>query len=173
MFRALTILFLSVSSVIYSQKISFSNETDLYEILINVKLLDSESKSPISFAEVFFPNKNIGAISDENGDIFLNFLESKIVETDSLKIVSQGYKTISTTAKVFYQFLKNTLDLKDYMVKLKRECKLKREILLGLDKFITCPYYITNKEIYVFEEKLASELVLRAGDLDILIVSRR
>ena len=72
-----------------------------------------------------------------------------------------------------YQFLKNTLDLKDYMVKLKRECKLKPEILLGLDKFITCPYYITNKEIYVFEEKLASELVLRAGDLDILIVSRR
>jgi hypothetical protein len=56
---------------------------------------------------------------------------------------------------------------------LKRECKLKPEILLGLDKFITCPYYITNKEIYVFEEKLASELVLRAGDLDILIVSRR
>ena len=72
-----------------------------------------------------------------------------------------------------YQFLKNSLELKDYMVKLKRECKLKPEILLGLDKFITCPYYITNKEIYVFEEKLASELVLRAGDLDILIVSRR
>ena len=108
MFRVLTILFLSASSVIYSQKISFSNETDLYEILINVKLLDSESKSPISFAEVFFLNKNIGAISDENGDIFLNFLESKVNDTDSLKIVSQGYKTISTTAKVFYQFLKNT-----------------------------------------------------------------
>ena len=33
--------------------------------------------------------------------------------------------------------------------------------------------YITNKEIYVFEEKLATELVLRAGDLDILIVSRK
>ena len=108
MFRVLTILFLSASSVIYSQKISFSNETDLYEILINVKLLDSESKLPISFAEVFFPNKNIGAISDENGDIFLNFLESKVNDTDSLKIISQGYKTISTTAKVFYQFLKNT-----------------------------------------------------------------
>ena len=71
------------------------------------------------------------------------------------------------------QFLKKNIQLKDYMVKLKRECKLKPEILLGLDKFITCPYYITNKEIYVFEEKLASELVLRAGDLDILIVSRR
>ena len=50
-----------------------------------------------------------------------------------------------------YQFLKRTLKLKDYMVKLKRECKLKPEILLGLDKFITCPYYITNKEIYVFK----------------------
>ena len=72
-----------------------------------------------------------------------------------------------------YTFIKNSLELQDYMVKLKRECKLKPEILLGLDKFITCPYYITNKEIYVFEEKLASELVLRAGDLDILIVSRR
>ena len=33
-----TILFLSASSVIYSQKISFSNETDLYEILTEIKV---------------------------------------------------------------------------------------------------------------------------------------
>ena len=40
-----------------------------------------------------------------------------------------------------YQFLKKNLQLKDYMVKLKRECKLKPEILLGLDKLIlTYPF---------------------------------
>ncbi len=110
---------------------------------------------------------------------FLKNHNSNYTKDDLSKFIKQTWRNIREEnpslrlTKNGYQFLKKTLKLKDYMVKLKRECKLKPEILLGLDKFITCPYYITNKEIYVFEEKLATELVLRAGDLDILIVSRR
>jgi|TARA_B100001964_G_C14100089_1_gene538885 hypothetical protein len=110
---------------------------------------------------------------------FLKNHNPNYTEKDFSKFLKQTWRNIREEnpslrlTKNGYQFLKKTLKLKDYMVKLKRECKLKPEILLGLDKFITCPYYITNKEIYVFEEKLATELVLRAGDLDILIVSRR
>ena len=110
---------------------------------------------------------------------FLKNHNPNYTEKDFSKFLKQTWRNIREEnpslrlTKNGYQFLKKKLKLKDYMVKLKRECKLKPEILLGLDKFITCPYYITNKEIYVFEEKLATELVLRAGDLDILIVSRR
>jgi len=110
---------------------------------------------------------------------FLKTHKPDYTPEDFTKFCKQAWRNIREEnpsmrlTKGGYQFLKRTLKLKDYMVKLKRECKLKPEILLGLDKFITCPYYITNKEIYVFEEKLATELVLRAGDLDILIVSRK
>ena len=105
-----------------------------------------------------------------------NKIEKRITQKDFDKMWKMVWRNIREEnpsmrlTKGGYQFLKKNIQLKDYMVKLKRECKLNPEILLGLDKFITCPYYITNKEIYVFEEKLASELVLRAGDLDILIV---
>ena len=161
MFRVLTILFLLASSVIYSQKISFSNETDLYEILINVKLLDSESKSPISFAEVFFPNKNIGAISDENGDIFLNYLESKVIDTDSLKIVSHGYKTISTTAKVFYQFLKNTDEI--YLSKAPETIS---EINVNTDNYLYGKVFSTRGPIQGATIKVKNSFVESKSDFE-------
>ena len=121
-------------------------------------MISQKKKLTIAFLKVHKPD-----YTEKDFNKFRKFAWRNIREENpSMRLTKGGY-----------QFLKRTLKLKDYMVKLKRECKLKPEILLGLDKFITCPYYITNKEIYVFEEKLATELVLRAGDLDILIVSRK
>ena len=126
-------------------------------------MTEPEESVLVKMAQFFIENGWVDADTEKDFDKFRKMVWRNIREENpSMRLTKGGY-----------QFLKKNIQLKDYMVKLKRECKLKPEILLGLDKFITCPYYITNKEIYVFEEKLASELVLRAGDLDILIVSRR
>jgi len=45
---------------------------------------------------------------------------------------------------------------------------------LGCEELPSSELPSLNRQLHsLFEEKLASELVLRAGDLDILIVSRR
>jgi len=120
-------------------------------------LISQKKKLTIAFLKVHKPD-----YTEKDFNKFRKFAWRNIREENpSMRLTKGGY-----------QFLKK-LKLKDYIIRLKRGCKLTPEVLLGLDKFITCPYYITKKEIYVFEEKLASELVLRAGDLDILIISRK
>jgi len=38
-------------------------------------------------------------------------------------------------------------------------------LLLWIDRNIDCPFYITRKEIYLFGEKMAVQLVLFSGDI--------
>jgi len=39
------------------------------------------------------------------------------------------------------------------------------QVIIFLDKFIDCPYYLTNRSITVTNEKKAVELTLFSGDL--------
>jgi len=66
---------------------------------------------------------------------------------------------------VGYDFLKEKLELKFYEVPLPRNLKITTETIIFLDKFITCPFYLTDRHIYVTEEKKAVELHLFSGDL--------
>lgn len=62
-------------------------------------------------------------------------------------------------------FLKETLDLTSYEIPFPLELDLKPQVLLFMDKFITCPYHITPRAITVFNEKSAVELHLFSGDV--------
>ena len=42
---------------------------------------------------------------------------------------------------------------------------LTTQVIIFLDQFIDCPYYLTNKSIHVTSEKKAMELHLFSGDL--------
>jgi len=62
-------------------------------------------------------------------------------------------------------FLMEKIQLATYDVPFPPDFKITTQVILFLDKFIDCPYHITNKGITVTEEKKALELHLFSGDV--------
>jgi hypothetical protein len=52
-----------------------------------------------------------------------------------------------------------------YVIELPDELKYTNRLILQLDNFITGPYYLERKRITVFDENMAIQLMLFAGDL--------
>lgn len=59
----------------------------------------------------------------------------------------------------------NEIDLATYDVPYPKDMPLTTQVIIFLDKFIDCPYYIGNRSIIVTNEKKAVELSLFSGDL--------
>ena len=57
------------------------------------------------------------------------------------------------------------IDLATYDIPYPRDVPLSTHVIIHLDKFIDCPYYLTNRSIIVTNEKKAVELTLFSGDL--------
>lgn len=57
------------------------------------------------------------------------------------------------------------IELATYEVPFPRDMPLTTQVIIFLDKFIDCPYYLTNRAIHVTSEKKAIELHLFSGDL--------
>ena len=93
---------------ILSVNFLISQDNDFIEININATVLDYDSQNEIPFSEVKFLNKNIGAISDNDGKFSLNYLQRSIKKNDIFMISAYGYDTIKTTADNLYKFLNNT-----------------------------------------------------------------
>ena len=93
---------------ILSVNFLISQDNDFIEININASVLDYDSQNEIPFSEVKFLNKNIGAISDNDGKFSLNYLQRSIKKNDIFMISAYGYDTIKTTADNLYKFLNNT-----------------------------------------------------------------
>ena len=89
-------------------QLSISQETNLVEISINASVLDYDSKKGISFSEVKFIDKNVGVLTDNEGNFSLNFLDQNINDDDVFSITAYAYDTIKTTADKLYKFLNNT-----------------------------------------------------------------
>jgi hypothetical protein len=94
--------------------------------------------------------------SDENVKVKLRIIWKnwRTKELGGWRLTDEGLK-----------FLKETLDLKSYEIPFPLELDLKPQVLLYMDKFITCPYHITSQSITVFNEKSAVELHLFSGDV--------
>ena len=85
-----------------------SQQNDFVEININAQVLDYETQTGIQFSEVKFLNKNIGALTDDEGNFSLNYLQRSVEKNDIFMISAYGYDTIKTTANNLYKFLNNT-----------------------------------------------------------------
>lgn len=48
----------------------------------------------------------------------------------------------------------------------RKEIKFTNQMILRLENFITCPWYITNKGVWVFDDKMAVQLVLFSGNIE-------
>jgi len=64
-----------------------------------------------------------------------------------------------------FEFLVTKLGLKCYRVPFPKDFEFTVQVVLWLDKFLDCPNYYNKKEIYVFKEKKAAELLLFSGDV--------
>jgi hypothetical protein len=64
-----------------------------------------------------------------------------------------------------FKVLTEDLDLLHYEIKFPKDFEFSTKIVLFLDQFIDCPHYYTKKEIVVFKEKKACELMIFSGDI--------
>jgi hypothetical protein len=59
----------------------------------------------------------------------------------------------------------NQIGLQTYDIPYPKDMPLTTQVIIYLDHFIDCPYYLTNRSITVTNEKKAVELTLFSGDL--------
>jgi len=64
-----------------------------------------------------------------------------------------------------YDFLVEKLDLKIYDVPYPKDMEFTTNVIIWLDQFIDCPYYLGPRSICVTNEKKALELSLFSGDV--------
>lgn len=78
---------------------------------------------------------------------------SRNKETGGLRLTDAGFEVLQC------------IELTTYDVPYPRDIPLSTQVIIHLDKFIDCPYYLTNRSIIVTNEKKAVELTLFSGDL--------
>jgi len=92
----LILIFLSLSTISFSQ-----------ELLLKGKIFDSKTASPIVYCNIGVLNKDLGTLSNANGEFLLNF--EKISEKDTILFSHLGYETI----KIGFDKLKERLRKND------------------------------------------------------------
>jgi hypothetical protein len=55
--------------------------------------------------------------------------------------------------------------IESYKVKFEEPLLLTNQLIIWLDHYIECPFYLNCKEIYVFNESMAIQLMLFSGDI--------
>lgn len=108
-----------------------------------------------TYTKIFLKAGNL-AVSEENILIYSRkwFMNNRKKEEGGLRLTEDGF-----------DFLKTTLDLKVYEVPFPASLDLKPQVILFLDRFIDCPYFLTPETITVLGERKAFELHLFSGDV--------
>jgi hypothetical protein len=71
-----------------------------------------------------------------------------------LRLTDLGYETF------------NTAGIKSYLISYEKSpIFFTNKLIIWLDHFVDCPYYLTPYEIYVFSEKMAVQLMLFSGNI--------
>lgn len=64
-----------------------------------------------------------------------------------------------------FDFLVNELNLQSYEIPFTEPIELSPQTIIFLEKYIDCPYFLTNQSITVFSEKKSFELYLFSDDI--------
>ena len=78
---------------------------------------------------------------------------SRNKDSGGLRLTDSGFEVLSQ------------IGIETYDVPYPREMPLTTQVIIYLDQFIDCPYYLTDRSITVTNEKKAVELSLFSGDL--------
>lgn len=75
-------------------------------------------------------------------------------EVGGLKLTEQGHICLKK------------VKFKEYKIKVETQCnRLTNQQIILLDRFIDCPWFLTNKEVIVYGERMAVQLVLFSGNI--------
>jgi len=77
----------------------------------------------------------------------------RVKETGGLRLTEQGIDMLSV------------IGLRTYVIPYPEDMATTTQVIIFLDKFIDCPYYLTNKGVIVTNERKAVELTLFSGDI--------
>jgi hypothetical protein len=75
-------------------------------------------------------------------------------DSGGLRLTDQGY-----------EFLVSELEMREYEIPFTEPIEMSPQTIIFLDRYIDCPYYITNQSITVFSEKKSFELMLFSDDI--------
>jgi hypothetical protein len=64
-----------------------------------------------------------------------------------------------------YMFLTSELDLKAYEIPFTEPIELSPQTIIFLERYVDCPYYLTNMSITVFTERKSFELYMFSDDI--------
>lgn len=64
-----------------------------------------------------------------------------------------------------YEFLVQELELQEHEVPFTDQIELSPSVIIFLDQYLDCPYYLTHKSLTVFSEKTAFKLHLFSDDI--------
>lgn len=86
---------------------------------------------------------------------FLNdwWVSTRKKESGGLRLTENGFNALSSAGIKFYK------------IKFEEPLSFNNQTIVWLDQLIDCPFYITKSEVYVFNEKVAVQLVLFSGNI--------
>jgi hypothetical protein len=76
-----------------------------------------------------------------------------------------GKQTAFRLSEEGYEFLVSELELKEYEIPFTEPIELSPQTIIFLERYIDCPYFLTNQSITVFSEKKSFELYLFSDDI--------
>ncbi len=116
----------------------FSGNLLLAQDIFKGNVLDAVTDLHLPYVNIGFIDRGIGTVSDENGQFYLDIVDSKVTDADTLLISSVGYKSI----KIPYPILKvNSNDFQT--IKMEPELFKLDEIVLSAKRAKT--KYAKNK----------------------------
>jgi hypothetical protein len=108
-----------------------------------------------TYTKIFLQQANI-SVNDNTMKEYLPiwWKNSRIKTEGGLRLTEEGLK-----------FVQEKLELQTYDVPFPLDFTITTQILIFLDKFIDCPYYLAADGLIVTNEKKAMELHLFSGDI--------
>jgi hypothetical protein len=108
-----------------------------------------------TYVKIFLQANNL-ATTEENCLIYSRkwFRNLRKKDEGGLRLTDEGL-----------EFIRDTLDLKLHEVPFPETLEMKPQVILFLDKFIDCPYHLTEDSITVLSERKSFELHLFSGDV--------
>jgi len=107
-----------------------------------------------TYTKIFLKEKGL-AISDANLKQYMPiwWQNTRNKLQGGLRLTEEGYNTLQE------------IGIEVYDIPYPKDMPLTTQVIIFLDQFIDCPYYLTNRSITVTNEKKAVELTLFSGDL--------
>jgi|TARA_B110000503_G_C6998057_1_gene350273 hypothetical protein len=108
-----------------------------------------------TYTKVFLKaaDKSINALSVKEY-LSVWWKNTRTKDTGGLRLTDEGFR-----------FITEDIELTTYEIPYPRDFELTTNVVIWMDNFIDCPYYLGRREIIVTNEKKAMELHLFSGDI--------